>query len=94
MIQTPLLALGTSAGTSLVISVDAGKLVSVGIYSAADADLPTGVNFKVYRVTPGALNFIDRMNNSDRDMVLSGPAEYVVKREAYSGTAFGVFSNS
>lgn len=93
MAGTPILSPGISALPSELITVAAGAQVNVGIYSVADASLPEGVNFKIYRLTPGAHNYVYRLNNSERDRTLFGPASYIVQREAYTGTAFGVFKD-
>ena len=94
MTQTSILAPGVTAGTSTDIVVAAGAAVTVGIYaSAADAILPLVVHFSIWQDTPGGDNKLGNaaLRQNARQIVLSGPGTFRVKRPAYSGTAFGVF---
>jgi len=92
MAQNSILAPGNSAATSTDIVVAAGEAVTVGIY-AASAARPS-VQFLVLQDTPGADNAVDRLGNTKMATVLSGPGTYRVQRPAYTGDAFGVFTET
>lgn len=88
---TSLLAPGNAAGATVDIDVAAGAMVTVGLYSAAEAALPPGVHFPIQQLTPGAPNHLGALDNSVRSISLSGPCTYRVSRPEYVGPAFGVF---
>lgn len=88
------LAADVTAGVSSDILVAAGAVVTVGIFSAAAGKLPEGMVFAVEQVTPGASNVADYLHNHKRTAVLSGPGTFRVRRPAYTGTAFGVFTEA
>lgn len=94
MAQNFILAPAATAATSTDIVVAAGAVVTVGIYSAAGGILPSGVDFTVYQDTPDGDNYVARLSNFSRTTALSGPGTYRVKRPAYTGTAFGVFTEA
>ena len=91
---TSLLAPGNAAGVTVDIVVAAGVMVTVGLYSAAAASLPPGVQFSIEQITPGAANYVGMLDNSVRSVSLSGPCTYRVRRQAYDGPAFGVFRSA
>lgn len=93
MTQTTVLAAGNTEATSTDIVVAAGAQVTVGLFSASGV-LPYGVRFIVYQDTPGGDQFVARLEENARTTVLSGPGTYRVKRPAYTGTAFGVFTEA
>lgn len=92
MSQTVALAAGVTEEVSADIVVTVNP-VTVGIFSAPGGLLPTGVTFHLLQKTPGASNSVDRLNNEDRALTITGPGTYVVVRPAYVGTAFGVFTD-
>ena len=94
MTQATILAANTTAATSTDIAVAAGAVVTVGIFSASEAQLPMGVNFTVMVDTPGADSVEAVLDNQRRTVQVNGPATYRVKRPAYTGTAFGVYSET
>lgn len=94
MAQATVLAADTTAATSTDIVVAAGEIVTVGIFAATAARLPSGVQLLVEQDTPGADNTIARLDNTATATVLAGPGTYRVTRPAYEGTAFGVFTES
>lgn len=94
MAQTSILAPGSTAATSTDIAVAAGESVTVGIYAATGDPVPTGARFTVMQDTPGADNVVARLDNYARTTVLAGPGTYRVKRTAYTGTSFGVFTEA
>ncbi|SDO72673.1 hypothetical protein SAMN04487957_110138 [Halomonas shengliensis] len=94
MAQATVLAAGTTAATSTDIVVAAGESVTVGIFSAAAAPVPAGAGFTVAQDTPGADNIVARLGQQQRATVLAGPGTYRVSRQAYTGEAFGVFTET
>lgn len=93
MAQATVLAAGTTEATSTDIAVAAGESVTVGIF-ATSGRLPASVAFAVKQDTPGGDNVVARLTNVERATVLAGPGTYRVTRPAYSGTAFGVFTET
>lgn len=91
MTQSTVLAAGITAASSTDIVVAAGATVTVGIFSAVADAVPLGLSFGIDQVTPGASNTIGSLDGSKRQVGLSGPGTFRVKRPAYTGTAFGVF---
>jgi len=91
MTQSTVLAVGITAATSTDIVVAAGVTVTVGIFSAVADSVPLGLAFGIDQVTPGASNTIGCLDGLKRQVMLSGPGTFRVKRPAYTGTAFGVF---
>lgn len=94
MAQATVLAAAITAANSTDIVVAAGEVFTVGVFSAATDVLPAGVTFDIMQKTPGAANKIGRMNNEDRFTTLNSPGTYYVARPAYTGTAFGVFTDA
>lgn len=94
MTQATVLATGNTAATSTDIVVAASAVVTVGIFAATAAALPEGVMFGIDQDTPGADNTPDFLHNHKRTAVLAGPGTFRVKRPAYSGAAFGVFTEA
>lgn len=92
MTQTTILSPGTTAAASTAITVGAGESVTVGIYTTAGR-LPANVGFTVTQTTPGGGNVIARLTNADRATVLAAPGTYEVQRPAYTGDAFGAFTD-
>lgn len=93
MAATQILAPGTSAATSSDVVVAAGASVNLGLYSAAAATLPADAMFNIFIKTPGANTFIGRLVATQVAQV-AGPGTFVVVREAYTGTGFGVFKEA
>lgn len=91
MTQSTVLAAGITAATSTDIVVAAGATVVVGIFSAAADAVPPGLVFGIDQDTPGADNTIGSLDGTRRQVSLSGPGTFRVKRPAYTGTPFGVF---
>lgn len=85
---------GTGAAISSPVVVAAGATVAIGIFSSADGELPANAACAVMHDTPGADNTIAILDNARRVTVLSGPGTFRVKRPAYIGTAFGVYSET
>ncbi|MNZ32164.1 hypothetical protein D3C78_494860 [compost metagenome] len=92
MTQTTVLAAGVTSATSSDIVVAAGEQITVGLFSAAAGHLPHGLQIPVMQKTPGADNFISSLTDARRTTVLSGPGIFRVQRPAYTGTAFGAFT--
>lgn len=82
---------GNTAAASSDIVVAAGATVIVGIFSAAADSVPAGLVFGIDQDTPGADNTIGTLDGMRRQVALSGPGTFRVKRPAYTGTPFGVF---
>lgn len=91
MAQTTVLAAGTTAAVSSNITVAANTTVKVGLFSSEANAVPLGARFNVMSDTPGADQFVATLDNVYRHHVLAGPGTYRVSRNAYSGTAFGVY---
>lgn len=89
-----ILAPGITAETSSDIVIAAGASVLVGIYSAEAGSIPGHVSFRITQKTPGADNSVATLGNHQRSVMLSGPGTYRVARPAYTGTAFGVFTEA
>lgn len=94
MAQATVLAPGNTGATSTDIVVAAGDAVTVGLYAAAAGRLPSGAAFLVQQDTPGADNTIARLSATELSTVLAGPGTYRVHRPAYTGDAFGVFTET
>lgn len=91
MPQSTVLAAGITAATSTDIVVMDGSTVTVGIFSAAPASVPPDLVLGIDQDTPGADNTVSYLDDTQRQVVLSGPGTFRVKRPAYTGAAFGVF---
>lgn len=91
MPQSIILAPGNTSAASSDIVIAAGDVVTVGIYSAADAALPVSAQFSVVQDTPGADNVVDYLVGAKRAVQLMGPGTFRVRRPAYDGAGFGVF---
>ncbi|MDI5890604.1 hypothetical protein [Halomonas rhizosphaerae] len=94
MAQAEVLAPGNTGATSTDIVVAAGESVTVGLFAATAGRLPAGVQFLVAQDTPGADNTIARLSATELSTVLAAPGTYRVTRPAYSGDAFGVFTET
>lgn len=94
MAQTTVLAAGITAATSTDITVAAGSSVTVGIFASNNWKLPREALFNLCGDTPGADNVIATFTDKDREFVISGPGTYRVTRNAYTGRAFGVFTET
>jgi hypothetical protein len=94
MTRTTVLAPGNTAADSTDIVVTAGQAVTVAIYQSSAGDYPVGVSFIVSQVTPGLTNSMALIGGSPRQVLLAGPGTFRVSRPAYTGTAFGVFTES
>lgn len=93
MTQSIVLAAGNTKATSSDIVVAAGESVTVGIF-AASGRLPGSVGFTIRQDTPGGDNTIDRLSARQPSTVLAGPGTFRVQRHAYTGPAFGVFTET
>jgi hypothetical protein len=99
MTQSTILAAGITGATSTDIVVAAGAVVTVGMF-CADADKPANyadliaTKFEILQDTPGADNVVSFLNYTKPSTVLSGPGTFRVKRIAYVGKPFGVFSET
>lgn len=94
MAQNTVLAAGNTEATSSDIVVAAGETVTVGIFPSSAGFLPSSVSFGVYIDTPGNDRVVDRLTHTYPATVLSGPGTFRVKRPAYTGDAFGVFTET
>lgn len=93
MAQSTVLAAAITAGTSTDITVAAGSVVKVGIF-CADADasrLPASAEFKLKEDTPSTDNTLIQFTDQKRSYLITSPGIYRVTRNAYTGTAFGVY---
>lgn len=93
MTITSILDPGTAAADSLQVAVAKGDIATLGIYSAADAVLGIGQFFRVFAVTAGAANFVCDLSNTNRAVQVPGPGTYFVRRQALSGSSFGVYKD-
>lgn len=94
MAQSTILAAGITAATSTDVAVAAGASVTVGIFAAGAGALPSSVQFRVYVDTPGADRVAAKLTQASPVTVVAGPCTFRVRRPAYTGTAFGVFTES
>tara|TARA_Y100000815_G_scaffold274502_1_gene308821 strand:- start:11970 stop:12254 length:285 start_codon:yes stop_codon:yes gene_type:complete len=92
MTQASILAPGNAAATSSDVVVPAGETVTVGLYSATADAFPNSIQMYIYQATPGADNLVSTLGNYNRSTVLVGPGTFRIKRTAYTGPAFGAFS--
>jgi len=89
MTQSTILASGTAAATSTDITIAAGAVATVGIFTAAASQSLDGY-FSIMQDTPGEDAFVGILNGLQRSVQLAGPGVFRVKRPLIS-TAFGVF---
>lgn len=89
--ETSVLAPGTTAATSTVITVGAGATAIIGIYATTGNSLPTDVEFVIKVDTPGIDTPDSTLTNQRKFAVVPGPADYYVDRPAYTGTPYGVY---
>lgn len=94
MARTTVLAAGNTAADSSDIVVAAGQAVTVAIFQSVAGDYPASVSFVVSQVTPGLVNSVALIGGYPRQILLAGPGTFRVSRPAYTGTAFGVFTES
>lgn len=96
MAQNTVLAAGNTAATSSDIVVTAGAVVTVGVFAASGVsiNIPHAARFNLLIETPGADQFVASFDNQTRQHVLAAPGTYKVSRNAYTGTAFGVFTET
>lgn len=92
MTQTTILAAGVTADVSTDVIVPSGAVATLGIFSAAAGALPEGLLLAIEQDTPGADNVVEYLHNHRRTAVITGPGTFRVRRPAYTGTAFGAFS--
>lgn len=93
MTTVSILEPGNSAGVSSSVVVAAGAVAMVGIYAAANQQVPAGVLFEITQATPGAPNIVGRLYQTSRATALLGPGTFTVSRPEYKGAAFGVFAD-
>lgn len=91
MAQSTILSANTTTAVSSDVVVEAGSVVTVGLFSSVSSNVPNGAKFNVLIDTPGSDTVIAALDNAQRVVVLTGPGTYRVSRRAYSGAAFGVF---
>lgn len=94
MTQTTILAAASTLATSTDVVVTPGTFTTIGIFSAAEGRLPVDAMITVYQDSPGVDNIVQTLNNERRSIVLIGPGTYRVIRQAYTGTAFGAYSET
>lgn len=92
--QNTNLTTGNTEATSTDVVLAAGASANVGIFGAAGAALPVKVNFSVSMDTPSGDSVIGLLNQKSPVMLVTGPGTFRVKRPAYTGNAFGVFSET
>lgn len=90
---TTVLAAGNTSASSTDIVVAVGEVITVGIFSATDGGLPADAEFVLKKATPGADNEVFRFGNVNRQKAITSPGTYQVDRTAYTGLAFGVFTD-
>lgn len=93
MAQSTILAAALTAGTSSDVVVAVGGVAKVGIF-CSDADgsrVPAAAEFILMEDTPGTDNRVVMLNNTYRSHLITAPGTYRVTRNAYAGTAFGVY---
>ena len=89
MAQTTILASGTTAATSTDIVLAAGATAVVGIFSVNPGATLNDNALAVMHVTPGALNYIGALDQTNRSMLINGPGTFRVVRPVLP-VAFGV----
>lgn len=94
MAQNTVLAAGTTAATSTDTVVAAGASVTVGIFPSTAGVLPSDVAFVVSVDTPGIDRVAGKLDQNNPVLVVSGPCTFRVRRPAYTGHAFGVFTET
>lgn len=91
--QSTILASGTSAATSSDVTVAAGSVVSVGIFTSSGEPSQMGPLASVVMDTPGGDITIKTLSAEEPATVLSGPGTFRVVRPALS-SAIGAFSET
>lgn len=94
MAQTTILAAGTTAATSTDIVVAAGDTATVGIFAASSERLPSDVRFSIMLDTPSTDIQVAALSDVEPVQVISGPGTFRVTRPAYTGEAYGVFTEA
>lgn len=93
MALATILAAGNTTATSTSIVVGVGEAITVGIFSATDGGLPADAEVVLKKTTPGVANDVFRFGNVNRQKAITSPGTYQVIRTAYTGLAFGVFTD-
>lgn len=94
MALSTILSAGVTSASSSDIVVGVGEAITVGVFSAAaDNKLPSGAELVLIKTTPGAINEVFRFGDKNRQKGIFAPGTYRVDRAAYSGSAFGVFTD-
>lgn len=93
MTITTVLAADTTEASSSNIVVGVGEAITVGIFSATAGGLPADAEIVLKKTTPGEDNEVFRFGNVNRQKAITSPGVYHVDRAAYTGLAFGVFTD-
>lgn len=91
--QNTILAAGNGAADSSVVTVTDAP-VKVGIFAAGNYQLPAGAKFQLMEATPGARNPVIDFTDKNRSTMVTARGSYYVTRGAYTGKAFGAFSET
>ena len=92
MAAAQILSPRTTGGT-VAVTVAANASVTVGIYSDTPGKFPDSLYATVTVSTPGAENVLAQLSDGVRQAQVLGPVTVNVVLPAYTGTAFGVFSD-
>ena len=95
MAQTTILAAGTSAAVSSNVTVAAGSVVSIGVFS--DVAIPAGVALFIKQDTPASSdNIVGKLTHNCRAVTISAPGTYRVSRSNISagGVSVGAYLES
>lgn len=94
MAQATILAAGNTEATSTDVTVAKGESVNIGIFGAAGAALPLKAKMVVLMDTPNGDAVVGVLTQANPVMSVQGPGVFRGKRFAYTGNAFGFFSET
>lgn len=90
MAQTPILTPGTTARTSVSISIPENTVANFGIYTDNALGIPANEGAMVYADTPAQDILLATMTPANPTASVQGPADVIIKTNA-TLVALGVF---
>lgn len=95
MAQTTILAAGQTAATSSDVTVAAGAMLTIGIFTSS-GPVPSGVEIDVRIDTPGEDNFVAKLTQANQVTVINGPGTFRAYRRniAAYGVNVGVYTEN
>lgn len=95
MAQTTILAAAQTAATSSDVTVAAGSVLTIGLFTSS-GPVPSGVEIDVRIDTPGADNFVAKLTHANQATVLTGPGTFRAYRRniAAYGVNVGVYTEN